>query len=609
MTGKFRWFKWVGLAAFGSLVLGACAPAGPISGVGSPRAGGRITIGSWQEPDTLLSAGIIDSVGHTYAAVNPVMEGLLQVKAAADVPKNPKNADYWAPQLATNVPTVENGDVKIQGTKMDVTWKLRRNVKWHDGVPFTSRDVKATFEFWWLKFKEKNPSPVLQSTGWDLVESVETPDDFTAVVHWKTLFGPYLSFGTGPYGILPEHLLTLTWAKSGDITKEKLDINIPGGFKGKDTWDKWLVGTGPFMFREWLTGERMTLVKNPTWWGDHKAYLDEITIKFEPDVTTQLTDLKTNTIDMGWDFRTAMLSPLSHLEQVLTVVLPESGAEHIDLNLHNKFLRDKAVRQAILMGLDRQKIVDTLLEGKTLVPPDSWLCLGTGAWCQDSSAKTTRYSVEQAKKLLDDGGYKVPDPKTQKALSDKCGKGFRANSAGDCLELSLVTTAGIPLREQQQVVIASDLQLIGIRVKQPFNYNPRTGKFFGAYQNQGTLYTHQFDMAMYTNAYVTPAEPDSYFSGYVSNQIPMDANGGQGQNSTFTSDPRVDKAFNDGRTKVGQNERKQAYVEAQKALADILPDIPLYQQVHVSAHHKKLQGYKGNEFFWANNAQDWYLSS
>ena len=399
-----RWHRVLGFIALGSILLAACTPAVP-SGGGSPRAGGKITIGSWQEPDTLLAAGITDSMASAFAVVNPVMEGLLQSKAAADVPKNnPKNADYWAPQLALNVPTMENGDVKVVGNKMDVTWKLRKNVKWHDGVPFTSRDVKATFDFFWLKFREKNPTLSVSPAGWDQVEAVDTPDDFTAVVHWKSTFGPYLTFATGPFGILPEHLLTQTWAKSGDLTKEKLDINIPGGFKGKETWDRWLVGTGPFMFKEWIPGERITLVKNPSWWGDHKAYLDEITVKWEPDFVTQLTDLRTNAIDMGWDFRAATLSQLSHLEQVQKVVLAESGTEHIDLNLHNKFLKDKPVRQAILMGIDRQRIVDTLLQGMSQVTPDSWLCIGTGAWCQDPQARTTRYNPDAAKKLLDDAG-------------------------------------------------------------------------------------------------------------------------------------------------------------------------------------------------------------
>jgi len=592
------------VAVAGGIMIAACS-TGPPGGSVSPKSGGNLTVASWQEPDTLLAAGITDSMTHAYADVNPVMEGLLRGKAGSDVPKSPTIADYWEPQLATNVPTLENGDVKVHSNAMDVTWKLRHNVKWHDGSPFTSKDVKSTFDFWWVKYKDKNPTPVVSTSGWDQVSGVDTPDDFTAVVHFKSIFGPYLSFGSGPYGIIPDHLLQLTWAKSGDMTKEKLNVTIPGGFSGTDTWDKWLVGTGPFMFKEWVTGDHLTLVKNPNWWGSHKPYLDTITIKFEPDTNTQLADLRTNTIDMGLDFRAALLSPLSHLDAVQTIVLPNSGAEKIDVNLHNIFLQDKAVRQAILMALDRQKIVDTLLESKTTVPPDSWLCLGTGAWCQDPNAKHTTYDPAKAKSLLETAGYKV-----DKA---KCGSGFRSSPAGaptngKCLEVKLVTTSGNALREQQEVVIASDLKLVGIKVTQPFN-NPRAGHLFGAYADGGVLYTHIFDMAMYTNTYSGPAEPDAFYAGYVSSQIPTDANGGNGQNDTFTNDPRVDAAFNKARLAVKQDDRKQAYIDAQKALADIIPEIPLYQQLTVIAYNKKLQGFKGNDFFWLNNTEEWYLSS
>ncbi|HYS02471.1 MAG TPA: peptide ABC transporter substrate-binding protein [Candidatus Eisenbacteria bacterium] len=604
MTGNLRSLRLLSLGGVAGVLLAACAGGTTTTTSGSPKSGGSVTVASWQEPDTLLAAGVTDSMTHAYADVGPAMEGLLRAKAVVDVPKNPKISDYWEPQLATNVPTVENGDVKVNGTTMDVTWKLRHGVKWHDGMPFTSKDVKSTFDFWWVKYKDKNPTPVISTSGWDQVSGVDTPDDFTAVVHWKSIFGPYIAFGAGPYGILPDHLLQQVWAKSGDITKEKLSIAIPGGFNGTDTWDKWMVGTGPFMFKEWVTGDHLTMVKNPHWWGSHQPYLDTITVKFEPDTNTQLADLRTNTIDMGLDFRAALLSPLSHLDAVTTTILPDSGAEKIDLNLHNAFLQDKAVRQAILMGIDRQKIVDTLLESKTTVPPDSWLCLGTGGWCQDPSATHTKFDPAAAQTLLTNAGYKVD--------KDKCG-GMRSSPAGaptngKCLEVKLVTTSGNALREQQEVVIASDLKLIGVKVTQPFN-NPRAGKLFGSYSNGGTLYTHVFDMAMYTNTYSGPAEPDAFYAGYVSSQIPSDANQGQGQNDTFTNDARVDAAFNKGRVAVAQADRKQAYVDAQKALADIIPEIPLYQQLTVIAYNKKLQGFKGNDFFWMNNAEDWYVSS
>ena len=263
MTGAGpRWSRLLALAGIGTVLLVACTPSGGTTS-SAARAGGKVTVASWQEQDSLLSCNITAAAPHACAYVNPAMEGLLTVKANQDVPTNPKLSDNWVPELATEVPTLENGDVKIAGDKMDVTWKLRHGVKWHDGVAFTSRDVKATFDFWFLKYHEKNPTPVVSVVGWDQVSSVDTPDDFTAVVHLNVVYAAYLTLGTGPYGILPDHLLQQVWARSGNLTSEKVSVNIPGGYNGTDTLDKIMVGTGPFMFKEWVPGDHLTLVRNP----------------------------------------------------------------------------------------------------------------------------------------------------------------------------------------------------------------------------------------------------------------------------------------------------------------------------------------------------------
>src|SRR5438094_2051359 len=415
-------------AAITFLVALACGqtPGGPLTG--NVKEGGKITIASWQEPDSLLAAGITDSMSHAFAQEGPAMEGLLNLTASQDLPKNAKLADYWKPQLATEVPTVENGDVKVNGDKMDVTWKLRTGVKWHDGEPFSSKDVKSTFDFFWVKFQDKNPTPVVSTSGWDQVTGVDTPDDHTAVVHFKSLYGPYLVLGTGPYGMIPDHLLQKVWSSGGDTTKVKLSIAIPGGFNASDTMDKFIVGTGPFMFKEWVSGDHMTFVKNPNYWGS-KPHLDQITIKFEPDTNTQLADLRTGTIDMGWDFRAALLSPLGHLSSVKTDILGDSGAEKIDVNMKNKYLSDPVIRKAILQSIDRQAIIDTLLEGKSSIPVDTPLCLGEAGWCGDPSVPKTKFDPEAAKKSLDAAGYKL-DSKT----------GFRTFKDGTTISLSLVTT-------------------------------------------------------------------------------------------------------------------------------------------------------------------------
>ncbi len=601
MTGPCpRRLRLLGIATTGAVLLVACAPSSGTPST-SVKPGGKVTVASWQEQDSLLACNITAAAAHACAYINPAMEGLLTVKANQDpLPSNPKLSDYWVPELATEVPTLENGDVKVSGDKMDVTWKLRHGVKWHDLVPFTSKDVKATFDFWWLKYRDKNPTPLVSAIGWDQVDSVDTPDAFTAVIHFKSVYAAYLTLGTGPYGVLPDHLLQQVWAKTGDITHDKVTVNIPGGYSGTDTLDKVMVGTGPFMFKEWVTGDHLTLVRNPHWWGGGgRPYLNEIRVKFDADPNAELNELRANTIDMGLDMRPSLLPPLSRMSDVTTVTILDSATEHLDINLHNTFLKDVTLRKAILMGIDRQKIVDTLLLGKTVVPPDAWMCIQTGAWCLDPNAKHTQYDTVAANKLLNDAGYKLQD-------SGPC-KGFRTDPQGQCVQLHLITTT-LPLRMEQQVVIAADLASIGIDIITPFANVPAS-RMFGSCTGGGVIYSHNFDLAMYTTNYSYPAEPDSLaYTSYHSSQIPTDANGCVGQNTTFTSDPQLDQALDQARLSVKVSDRKDKYVVAQRRLADIVPEIPLYQAVDVEAYNKKLAGYKGNEFWWMNQTADWYIS-
>jgi len=595
-----RSLRLLAVAATGAVLLVACAPSSNGTNP-SIKPGGKVTVASWQEQDSLLACNITAAQSHACAYVNPAMEGLLTVRANQDpLPSSPKLSDYWVPELATEVPTLENGDVKVSGDRMDVTWKLRHGVKWHDGIAFTSKDVKSTFDFWWLKYRDRNPTPLVSTSGWDQVDSVDTPDDYSAIVHFKSVYAAYLTLGTGPYGVLPDHLLQQVWAKTGNLTTDKVTVNVPGGFNGSDTLDKVMVGTGPFMFKEWVTGDHLTLVRNPHWWGGGgRPYLNEIRVKFDADPNIELNELRTNAIDLGLDLRPSLLPPLSRLNDVTTVTILDSASEHLDINLHNTFLKDVTVRKAILMAIDRQKIVDTLLLGKTTVPPDAWMCIQTGAWCLDPTAKHTQYDPAAANKLLDDAGYKMQ-------TSGPC-KQFRADPEGRCVTLHLITTT-LPLREEQEVVIASDLASIGIQIIKPFANVPAS-RMFGSCTSGGVIYSHNFDLAMYTNNYSYPAEPDSLaYTAYHSSQIPTDANGCVGQNTTYISDPQLDQALDQARLSVKLSDRKDKYILAQRRLTDIIPEIPLYQGVDVEAYNKKLAGYKGNEFWWMNQTADWYIS-
>ena len=115
-------------------------------------------------------------------------------------------------------------------------------------------------------------------------------------------------------------------------------------------------------------------------------------------------------------------------------------------------------------------------------------------------------------------------------------------------------------------------------------------------------------MALYTNTFSAPGEPDGFYPGYRCDQIPSAANKGQGQYSTQVCDPALDKAMEDGRSvALKQADRKDAYVRAHQRLAELLPEITIYQQLTIMGLNNKVQGYKGNDTYWMNNLQDVFI--
>ena len=146
------------------------------------------------------------------------------------------------PLLASEVPTLENGGVPLRSDGgMDVTWRLRPGITWHDGKPFTSADVKFTVEA--INDPDYNPE---STDGFDRISSVDTPDPLTAIVHYREVYAPYaLQFMRG---CLPRHLL-----QGRDIDRA-------------NDYNRALLGTGPYRVAEWKTGEYILLERVDGYW-------------------------------------------------------------------------------------------------------------------------------------------------------------------------------------------------------------------------------------------------------------------------------------------------------------------------------------------------------
>ena len=186
------------------------------------------------------------------------------------------------PLLAQEVPTLENGGVILRPDGgMDVIWKLRPNVLWHDGTLHTSADVKFTVEA--LNDPEYNPE---STDGFDRISSVDTPDSLTAVVHYREIYAPYaLQFFRGT---LPRHLL------------EGRDIDRATDYNRNP------LGTGPYRLAEWRTGEYILLERVPDYWrGDSLPKIRRLMFKFVTNTTTRINQLKSGEVHLvglvPWD--------------------------------------------------------------------------------------------------------------------------------------------------------------------------------------------------------------------------------------------------------------------------------------------------------------------
>ncbi len=294
----------IGLAAFG-LVVAACAAPPPAvttssapsaTAAATPTRGGTVIVAIWQEPSTLAAHYANQTV--TDVVNFGVIEGLTSTTTDGE----------YVPNLAKSVPTVANGGAKLSadGKKLDVTWELKPGIKWSDGTPLTSADIKYTWEIW-MKDPKTN-----SRTGFSEIESIDLPNDVTAVVHYKSVYAPYPS---NFFSLMPKALLE----KEADISKTDY-VRRP-------------LGTGPFKVTEFKAGDSITLEKNTNYRGaPDKPYLDKIIFKSVPSSQVALAQLQAGEVHAMWNLTEAQTPDAEKMTGVALQVVPGPTVERIDLN-------------------------------------------------------------------------------------------------------------------------------------------------------------------------------------------------------------------------------------------------------------------------------------
>jgi len=549
-------FKKVGLSIYLALLI-LCFPL-------AASAANVVTLGIYQEPENL----------NTYIGVQTVITYVHRPFAEylVDVDDQGK----YFPVLAEVVPTVENGGVSADG--LTITYELKKGVKWSDGAPFTAADVKFTWQ------AIANPDNLVKSrSGYELIESVETPDDYTAVVKYKEYYAPYL---TRFAPVLPKHIL-------GDLPNMN---DAP--------YNRMPIGTGPFKVTEWVSGDHITMEKNPLYREADKVKLDKLFFKIIPSREVGIAQLQAGDIDGVWDLIEAQIPMMEKNPEVSLYLANGLTSERLIMNhsatvapnngnpdYPHRILADIRVRKAIEYAINKKLIVDKLLYGKAK--------LGTSeipdGWAANTNIEPTPYDPEKAKKLLDEAGWKPG------------ADGIRVKD-GVRLRLKLTTTTGNKLREMVQQVLVAQMKKVGVEF---FIENVPSSVLFGSWANDADRKKGRYDILMYTTG--PGIDPHQQYEGYFhSKNIPTTANGGSGYNYTRHRDAQLDQYLEMAGKAPSMELRAEAYRNAQVRVSEIVPHIYIYRRLSVHAFRNRVIGWKANGYgiidsvaTW--NVADWYV--
>jgi peptide/nickel transport system substrate-binding protein len=408
------------------------------------------------------------------------------------------------------------------------TFKLRPNVKWHDGQPFTSADVKFSVEL------AKNPDSqnVYQPKYTDIAE-VATPDPLTAVI---TTSKPNVALLDAMVFVFmfPAHSLAAIPVK--DLPKNAWWTTNP-------------IGTGPFKWSKYVADQYVELVANDQYWRG-RPKLDKIINRYFKEPGSALIALQKGEIQ--FTYVTLDESELVKKDPNLTLIPGPSQVEnYLQFNLKDPRFQDVRVRQAFMYAIDRTTIVNQLFKGAAVVTP----CIFDNPKYLPKDANPYAKDVNKAKQLLKDANWD--------------------SIKGQPIEL--LTYYNDQLSQDILVAMQQQLADVGIQVKIKSVDVPTFNSFTNKAAPEFTLY--------YAGA-ANGADPDVTSIYYLSTALPP-----SGSNRGFYNNPDVDKAYIDGRAEADPAKRATDYQNACKILNTDLPWAPMWVTTRFGAVSKNVQNF------------------
>ncbi len=414
----------------------------------------------------------------------------------------------------------ESWEVSDEGKAYRFT--LRKDVRWHDRTPFTADDV--TFTIRAVQAQDFPGSPEVAEL-WRGVE-VEQLDDFEIRFTLKEPFAPFLEYTT--MGILPRHLYADAIGKAM--------ASSPYNLKP--------VGTGPFQLTR-ISAEGITLEPAADYYGP-APHLSQLRFRFYPDYTTALTGLAKGEVDALPYVEPQDVSRLSANESLRLYSAPDYQKYSIlFMNTTSGVFREKAVRQAVSLGINRDRIVQTVLDGQGVAGKGP---ISPGSWAYDPKAGKYEFDPEGAKAILESAGW-----------FDTNGDAVREKDGGALSFVILTNDNRRRIRAGE--LVAEDLRRLGFKVEvQATGWSGLLKEFLAPRTFVGAL----------AEQWLLTADPDVQ-ALWHSSQI-----GDGGFNFAGLDNRRIDELLENGRGTVDRARRQQAYSQFQSAWAEEAPGVVLY---------------------------------
>ena len=431
--------------------------------------GGSLTFATVAEPLT-FNLALASDTGSS-AVLGNLFEGLTDISWLTGEPQ-PNLAESW--------------DVSADG--LTWTFYLRRDVRWHDGEPFTARDVEFTFNE--IIYNEDIPTPDRAAFTFRLLDddgewreapmTVTAIDAYTVQCALPVSFAPFLrSMATAiyPQHILQPHIDAGMFAEVWDIDTDPAEV----------------IGSGPFLIEQYVPEERIVFRRNPDYWmtdadGNRLPYLDRIVQLIVPDLESELEAFRSGLADthgaLGEEY--AELEPLQEEENfTLHRRGPNFGSNFLSFNMNPganpdsgeplippkrlRWFTTLAFRQAVAYAIDKERIIDEVQHGLGY-PQWSSVSPAAGAF-HNPDVRTYEYDLERGNSLLDELGW-----------TDRDGDGFREDEDGNEIAFSLATNTQNSVREQVTSIIHEGMQALGLNVTFELkDFGELVGQLTGSY--------------------------------------------------------------------------------------------------------------------------------